>query len=149
MARGRRASSYTREGTEEVRKLINKLLVAFKGKFHNVNGEHIDILFKDGVTSRNSIDVKLIKGLLQAYSDKFISLVVDKGDWESSDEYQRAFLLYEQLLRIGYDDEKRAYRLNRYDVETFQEVSKDFGIDYERAKEVFDRVLNVDSTVTS
>ena len=147
MARGRQASSYTREGTEEVRKLIGRLLAAFKGKFHNVNGEHIDILFRVASNpARNSVDVKLIKGLLQAYSDKFVSLVVDKGDWEASDEYQRAFLLYQQLLRIGYDDEKRAYRLNGYDVETFQEVLTDFGINYERAKDVFDRVLNVDQT---
>ena len=134
---------YTRQGTEEVRQLLGKLLTAFKGKFHDINGEHVDILFKETPTSRNSIDIKLIRGLYTAYSDKFISLIVHKGDWEASDEYQRAFFLYEQLLRIVYDDEKRAYRLKGYDVETFQEVLKDFGINYERAKDVFDKVLNV------
>ena len=149
MARGRGAARYTREGTEEVRQLIGRLLSAFKGKFHDVNGEHIDILFKENQASRNSVDVKLIKGLYTAYSDKFISLVVDKVDWEASDTYQRAFFLYEQLLRITYDDSKRAYKLKGYDVETFQEVLTDFGINYERAKEVFDRVLNVDQAVTS
>ena len=123
--------------------------MAFKGKFHDVNAEHVDILFKETPTSRNSVDVKLIKGLYTAYSDKFISLIVHKGDWDSSDEYQRAFFLYEQLLRIAYDDSKRSYRLKSYDVETFQEVLKDFGINYERAKDVFDKVLNVDQTVTS
>ena len=149
MARGRQRASYTREGTEEVRQLLGKLLTAFKGKFHDVNKEHIDILFRDVPNGRNSVDIKLIKGLYTAYSDKFISLVVDKGDWEASDEYQRAFLLYEQLLRITYDDTRRTYKLKGYDVETFHEVLKDFGLNSERAKEIFDKVLNVGQTVTS
>ena len=143
MARGRRAASYTRQGTEEVRKLLNRLLIGFKGKFHDVNGEHVDILFKDTPTTRNSVDVKLIKGLYTAYSDKFISLIIHKGDWDASDEYQRAFMMYKQLLRIVYDDSRRSYKLKGYDVETFAEILKDFGLNYERAKDVFDKVLNV------
>lgn len=144
MARGRQPALYTREGTEEVRSIMNRLLTTFKGKFHDINPEFVDIIFKDTPNSKYEADVKLVRGLYTAYSNKKINLILHRGSWASSDDYQKALMLYKQLMRVFYDDDKKAYRIRNYDVQTFSELLQDFGLNFEKAKDVFDRVVNVD-----
>lgn len=131
---------HTLGNTNSVEETIKKVMSWFPGKFKEVNADHIQVVFRDSLTSPWRASIKVVGGLLKAFTQKKITLLVWKGNWEGSDEYQRSLIIYEQLLRVRYDDEKKRYVLRKHDVQTFQEILADFGLNYEKIKEVFDKV---------
>jgi hypothetical protein len=130
---------HTTQNTDSVTQAIERLLQLFPGKFQDVNKDHIQVIFRDSLKSPFAANVRLINGINQALTNKKIALVVWKGYWEGSDEYQRATALYEQLLRVQYDDSKKKYKIRRHDVQTLKEFLTEFGLNYEKAKEVLDK----------
>lgn len=134
------SSEHTVANTTSVDDTIRKVMSWFPGKFKDVNADHIQVVFRDSINSPWRATIKVVNGLLAAFTQKKLTLLVWKGNWEGSDEYQRSLIIYEQLLRVRYDDDKKKYVLRKHDVQTFQEILSDFGLNYEKLKEVFDKV---------
>lgn len=134
------SSEHSIDKTSSVEETIRKVMSWFPGKFKEVNADHLQVVFRDSVNSSWNANIKVVGGLLQAFTPKKLLLVVWKGNWDGADEYQRSLLVYEQLLRIRYDDEKKKYVLRKHDVQTFSEILADFGLNHEKTKEVFDAV---------
>lgn len=132
------SSEHSLDRISSVEETVKKVLAWFPGKF-DVNPEHIQVVFKDALTSPWEAKLRLASGLLKAFTPKKLLLVVWKGNWEGSDEYHRAFIIYEQLLRVRYNDKKKKYELRKHDIETFKEVLQEFGLNYENVKDVFDK----------
>ena len=121
-----------------VEETVGKVMSWFPSKFTDVNARDIQVVFRDSLKSPWSATIRVVSGLFKAFTNKKLILIVWKGNWESADEYQRSLLVYEQLLRVRYNDEKKKYTLRKHDVTTFQEILADFGLNYEKTKEVFD-----------
>jgi hypothetical protein len=134
------SSEHSLGNVSSVEETISRVMSWFPGKFKDVNVNHIQVVFRDSLNSPWRATIRVVSGLLAAFTNRKLVLVVWKGNWEGSDEYQRSLLVYEQLLRVRYDDEKKKYQLRKHDVQTFQEILADFGLNYEKTKEVFDAV---------
>ena len=133
---------YSAKDTEQVNTIIEKLITWFPGKFKDINKDHIQVVFRDSLKSPWRANIKLLTGLNSAFTQKKIALIVWKGNFEGSDEYQRALALYEQLIRVQYDDNKKKYVLRKHDVQTFLELLQEFGLNSEKFKEVLDKVAS-------
>lgn len=131
---------YSVDNVSQVEATINRVLGWFPGKFKDVNRDDIRVVFRDSLKSPWRATVKLVSGVTKPFVGKKIMLLVWKGNWEGSDDYQRSLLVYEQLMRIQFNDKTKKYTLRKHDVQTFSEILQDFGLNYEKAKEVFDQV---------
>lgn len=130
---------YSVDHVSEVEATINRMLTQFPAKFKDVNRDDIKVIFRDSLKSPWRATVKLVTGLLTPFVGKKVALLVWKGNWEGSDDYQRSLMIYEQLMRIQFNDKTKKYTLRKHDVQTFSEILQDFGLNYEKAKEVFDQ----------
>ena len=129
-------STYSTNNTATVEQSIDRVIALFPQKFtQTINKADIQIIFKDSDATRNSISIKLVKGYEEALTPKKIIMIVHKATWLNGEEHERAFSLYEQLLRISWDQEKRKYKITKPDLNTFKEIIQDFGVNGEKFRE--------------
>jgi hypothetical protein len=128
---------YTTANTASVEQAIDRVISLFPNKFTtNINKNDIQVIYKDSEATNQKIVVRLVRGHEQALTGKKILMVVHKGSWVSDEEHERAFQLYEQLLRISWNAEKRKYVIAKPDLNTFKEIIQDFGVNGEKFREV-------------
>lgn len=130
-------AAYSTANTASVEATIDRVVSLFPNKFvQNVNKNDIQVIFKDSEATNQVVTVRLVRGHEQALTNKKILMIVHKGTWVSDEEHERAFLIYEQLLRINYVQEKRKYVIAKPDLNTFKEIVNDFGVNGEKFREV-------------
>ena len=130
-------SVYSTSNTTSVEQVIDRVVSLFPNKFvQNINKNDIQVVFKDSESTNQKVVVRLVRGHEQALTARKILLIVHKGTWVSDEEHQRAFSIYEQLLRISWDQVKRKYKITKPDINTFREIIQDFGVDGEKFREV-------------
>lgn len=127
--------------SNEVIDLTRKVIKAFPEKFLHINMDDIHFIFKDAEKSRNRAYVKLIKGDQQTYTKKKITFCVWKQDWDSSNDKQRAFVIYHELTHLGFDEDKNKYIMRDHDVKDFHENLKLFGLNGENVDSIFTKVV--------
>ncbi len=128
---------YSTTNTASVEQAIDKVIALFPQKFtSSVNKNDIQVIFKDSEATNQKIVVRLVRGHELALTGRKILMIVHKGSWVSDEEHERVFALYEQLLRISWDQEKRRYKINKTDLNTFKEIVQDFGVNGEKFREV-------------
>lgn len=128
---------YTTANTASVEQAIDRVISLFPNKFTtSINKTDIQVIYKDSEATNQKIVVRLVRGHEQALTGKKILLIVHKGSWVSDEEHERAFQLYEQLLRISWNAEKRKYVIAKPDLNTFKEIIQDFGVNGEKFREV-------------
>lgn len=131
------ASTYSTNNTSSVEQTIDRVVSLFPQKFtQTINKNDIQVIFKDSEATNQKIVIKLVKGYEQALTGRKILLIVHKGTWVSDEDHARAFAIYEQLLRVSYNQEKRKYVIAKTDLNTFREIVQDFGVDGEKFREV-------------
>jgi DNA-dependent RNA polymerase auxiliary subunit epsilon len=126
-----------------VQKMVERVINGFPQKFIHVNINDLHLTFKDAPNSPWKARTRILGGFYSSLTPKKIGIEVWKQEWINADEDQRALILYHELLHVSYDTEKNTYKLKQHDVQTFYEMLKDFGLDYERSSEVFEILKKV------
>ncbi|MEE9214910.1 MAG: putative metallopeptidase [Thermodesulfobacteriota bacterium] len=120
-----------------VEEIAERLVEKFSKKFLHINLQDVYFAFKDSQKSKWRAQTSLIKGVLSSFTKKKVAVTIWKQHWVTSDEVERMLILYHEFLHLIYDDDKKNYVMVRHDIENFREMLMDFGIDEEKAKQVF------------
>lgn len=131
-------STYTTGNSATVEQTIDRVVALFPQKFtQNINKNDILVIFKDAETTNKSdiVTIKLVRGYEEAMTGKKIIMIIHKATWLNGEDHERALAIYEQLLKITWDQEKRKYRIGKTDLNTFKELVLDFGVNGEKFRE--------------
>lgn len=123
--------------TSDVEKVTRALIKKFPNKFYHINADDMDFFEKDSLKSSWKAEVRLIKGLAAVFTKKRVALTVWKQHWETTDEVDKFAIIYHELLHLLYDEDEGKYKIRKHDIETFKEMLTDFGINDEKAQEIF------------
>jgi len=120
--------------TSDDEKLIDALFTTFN-RFRFIEKEHLFIVYCHK-SFKDHIKVVKIPPYLNTFLPKKIAIIIDKENWGYLDRNSKLALLFSAFLRIT-PGKKEPYKLISPDLKSFKEALKLFGIDNERANEVF------------
>jgi len=120
--------------TSDDEKLIDTLFSTFN-RFRFIEKEHLFIVYSHK-SFKDHIKIVKIPSYLSLFLPKKIAIIIDKENWGYLDKNAKLALLFSVFLRIT-PGKKEQYKLIPPDLKGFKEALKLFGIDNEKANEVF------------
>jgi putative metallopeptidase len=113
------------------------VLKQFPGKFIHIDPRDLHLVFRDSEKSQFRAQTRVLRGFYQSLTQKKVAITFWKKDWLESTQAQRAMVVYHELLHILRDSKTLVYKLRKHDVQDFKEMIETFGLEGEKATEVF------------